>query len=135
MDFGGRLVRLAAGGVSSAEGVQAGQEIVQRASDALTGDYPDAAQAILPLWLSYLEQEGTPRGSRRASACAAALELLYHEGCGRQVSAQVIAHRNGVSARLCRLYARRIRRAAAQKQRGMQDERKSQTEEHDQETE
>ena len=135
VDFDGRLVRLAAGGVSSAEGVQAGQEIVQRASDALTGDYPDAAQAILPLWLAYLEQEGAPKGSRRASACASALELLYHENCGRQVNAQIIAHRNGVSARLCRLYARRIRRAAAQKQRVIQDERKTKTEEHDQETE
>lgn len=117
VDFDGRLVRLAAGAVSSAEGVQAGQEIVQRACDALTADYPDAPQAILPLWLAYLEREGVPKGRKTASACAGALELLYHEGRGRQVSAEVIARRCGVSARLCRHFARRIRRAAREKQR------------------
>lgn len=116
VDMDGRLVRLAAGGVSAVEGVQAGQEIVQRAADALTGDYPDAAQAILPLWLAYLEREGMPRGRRRAAACTAALELLYHEGQGRCVDAQVIALRNGVSARLLRQCARRILRAAREKQ-------------------
>ena len=115
VDFGGRLVRLAAGSTSTqpARCAQAGQRIVQRASDALSPDYPDAPQMLLTLFLVYLERYGVPSG-RGEEACAAALEYVYHLQAGRTVDLRRISSRCGVSVRLCALFARRLERVAQQ---------------------
>ena len=111
VDFGGRMVRLAAGGVSSqpVHSSEMNQRIVQRVSDALSPDFPDAAQMILPIFLKYLDRYGTPKG-RQEDACAAALEYVYHlkKGCG--VDMKAIAARWSVTPRLCHAIARRLMR-------------------------
>lgn len=111
VDFGGRLVRLAAGGVSSkpVRTAEMNQKIVQRVSDALSPEFPDAARVLLPLYLSYMEQYGTPK-ARHESACAAALEYVYHKNRGRNVKLSVIAARYNVPKRLCAVFARRLLR-------------------------
>lgn len=111
VDIDGRLVRLAAGGVSAkpTRSMETNQRIVQRAADALSPDYPEAARMMLPLFLRYLEVYETP-DSRHDSACAAALEYVFHRSAGRQVNMLVIARRYGVTKRLCALFARRMLR-------------------------
>ena len=111
VDIGGRLVRLAAGGVSTqpAQSSQANSQIVQRASDALSGAYPDAPQAILNMFLRYLKIYPQPKG-REEDACAAALELLYHRQSGRHVDEQELAERNGITMRLLHRILRRFER-------------------------
>lgn len=111
VDMGGQLVRLAAGGTATGAPSRQGQEIVQEAADALSADYPDAPDVLLPIWLAYLNRRPIPRTQREHRACVAALELLYHRAKGRNVEERTVAVRCGVSARLCRLYARRIARA------------------------
>lgn len=112
VDFGGRLVRLAAGGVIDrpVRTREIYQEVVQRASDALSQDFPDAPQVILPVFIAYLNRYGTPRG-RMADACVAALEYAYHSQSGHRVKLDTIARRTGVSPRLCRVCLRRFERA------------------------
>ena len=109
VDFGGRLVRLAAGGVSEkpVRGGEINQKTVQRACDALAPDFPDAPQVLLPVFLGYLKRYGAPKGVRE-DACAAALEYTYHLKAGREVDPGVIAGRYGVSVRQCVMYARRM---------------------------
>ncbi|MCI7735926.1 MAG: hypothetical protein MSL26_02095 [Clostridiales bacterium] len=118
VDMGGQLVRLAAGGASAGAPARKGQEIVQEAADALSADYPDAPAVLLPMWLAYLGRRPMPRTRREHRACVAALELLYLHAKGRQVEARAVASRCGVSARLCRLYARRIGRACMNRPAG-----------------
>lgn len=118
VDMGGQLVRLAAGGASAGAPARKGQEIVQEAADALSADYPDAPAVLLPMWLAYLGRRHMPRTQREHRACVAALELLYHHAKGRQVEVRAVASRCGVSARLCRLYARRIGRACMNRPAG-----------------
>lgn len=109
VDFGGRLVRLAAGGVSEkpVRGGEINQKTVQRACDVLAPDFPDAPQVLLPVFLGYLKRYGAPKGIRE-DACAAALEYTYHLKAGREVDPGVIAGRYGVSVRQCVMYARRM---------------------------
>ena len=116
VDVGGKLVHLAAGGISMqpASRSQANSQIVQRACDALGGVYPDAPQAMLKMFLAYLEAYPQPKG-READACAAALEALYHRQAGRHVDEQRIAARNGISMRLLHLMLRRLERCAQEK--------------------
>ena len=111
VDVGGRLVHLAAGGISMqpASSSKANSQIVQRASDALCGTYPDAPQRILDMFLRYLAGYPQPRG-READACAAALEALYHRQAGRNVDERRIAERNGISKRLLNRMLRRFER-------------------------
>ena len=116
VDVGGKLVHLAAGGISTqpASRSQANSQIVQRACDALGGVYPDAPQAMLKMFLAYLEAYPQPKG-READACAAALEALYHRQAGRHVDERRIAARNGISMRLLHLMLRRLERCAQEK--------------------
>ena len=116
VDVGGKLVHLATGGISTqpASRSQANSQIVQRACDALGGVYPDAPQAMLKMFLAYLEAYPQPKG-READACAAALEALYHRQAGRHVDEQRIAARNGISMRLLHLMLRRLERCAQEK--------------------
>lgn len=109
VDFGGRLVRLAAGGVTEkpVRGGEINQKIVQQAADALAPQFPDAPQVLLPVFLAYLNRYDEPRG-RMKDACAAALEYVYHVSAGREVSLDVIAGRYGISVRLCAMCARRM---------------------------
>lgn len=111
VDIGSRLVHLAAGGVSTQppQSSKANSQIVQRASDALSGAYPDAPQAILTMFLRYLEIYPQPKG-REEDACAAALELLYHRQAGRHVDEQMLAERNGITERLLHRILRRFER-------------------------
>ncbi len=116
VDVGGRLVHLAAGGISTqpASSSKANSQIVQRASDALCGAYPDAPQRILDMFLRYLAMYPQPRG-READACAAALEALYHRQAGRNVDERRIAERNGISKRLLNRMLRRFERCLQEK--------------------
>ena len=112
VDLGGKLVSLAAGGVSQQQSdAQASSMPVQRACDALMPDFPNAPEVLLPLWIAYLNEYGPAKGSY-ADACAAALEYACHEDSGRQVDFATIARRHGATLRLSRLCLRRIRRAA-----------------------
>lgn len=109
VDFGGRLVRLAAGGLSAqpVRSKEMNQRIVQRVSDALAPDFPDAPRVLLPLYLAYAERYGTPK-RRSEHACCAALEYVYHQKGGRSVSLDVIARRYDAPQRLCAMMARRL---------------------------
>lgn len=122
VDMGGKLVRLAAGGVSRRiAGSERCQRVVQQASDVLAPDYPDAPRVLLPLYIRYLETYGAP-GEREQAACACALEAAYHRLKGRKVSVAVIARRDGVSPRLCTVMLRRLLRGS-----DMQKQEKEQT--------
>lgn len=116
VDAGGRLVHLAAGGISTqpASSSRANSAIVQRASDALCGAYPDAPQRVLDMFLRYLAVYPQPKG-RDADACAAALEALYHRQAGRSVDERKIAERNGISKRLLHRMLRRFERCLQEK--------------------
>ena len=112
VDMGGALVRVAAGGIAQ-PAVSAREESsipVQRACDALSRDFPDAPGKLMPLWIDYLNAYGPAKGVW-IYACAAALEYVYHERCGRQVSLAAIARRCGVSPRMCRVCLRRLHSA------------------------
>ena len=112
VDLGGKLVSLAAGGVSQQQSdAGASSAPVQRACDALLPDFPNAPAMLLPLWIAYLNAYGPAKGTY-VNACAAALEYAWHEDCGRQVDFNAIARRHGATLRLSRLCLRRIRRAA-----------------------
>ena len=111
MDIGGKLVKLAASGTAKTqEGGEAAQEIVQAAADALMPDFPQAPRVLLPMYITYLERYGLPQG-REKPACVVALEYLFHELKQHQVRLSVVARRNGVSARLCRVMVRRMVKA------------------------
>lgn len=117
VDFDGRLVRLAAGGISTkpARSAQMHQRIVQRVTDALAQSFPDAPQTLLSIYLRYLERcDNPPR--RHEPACAAALEYVFHRQSGRKIAEETIAARYGVSARLCRVYIRRFQRILKQEE-------------------
>lgn len=116
VDVGGRLVHLAAGGISTQPKScsRANSQIVQRASDALNGAYPDAPQRVLDMFLRYLAVYPQPKG-READACAAALEALYHRQAGRHVDEREIAERNGISKRLLNRMLRRFERCLQEK--------------------
>ena len=116
VDVGGRLVHLAAGGISTqpASSSTANSEIVQRASDTLCRAYPDAPQRVLDMFLRYLAVYPQPKG-READACAAALEALYHRQAGRRVDERKIAERNGISKRLLHRMLRRFERCLQEK--------------------
>lgn len=117
VDYEGRLVRLAAGGVSTkpARGNETHQRIVQLVTDMLSPAFPDAPQTLLSVYLQYLECYDPPC-ARHESACAAALEYVYHLQAGRAIALDTIARRYGVSARLCGVYVRRLRRALEQQE-------------------
>lgn len=116
VDFGGQLLLVAAGGTANAQVGENGSEPVQLACDALMESFPDAAGRLLPMWIAYLNAYGPAKG-KRVQACAAALEYAYHEDSGRHVSLSRIAGRYGVSGRLSRLCLRRIRGAAAKREK------------------
>lgn len=116
VDVGGRLVHLAAGGISTQPQScsRANSQVVQRASDALSEAYPDAPQRVLDMFLRYLAVYPQPKG-READACAAALEALYHRQAGRHVDEREIAERNGISKRLLNRMLRRFERCLQEK--------------------
>ena len=63
VDVGGRLVHLAAGGISTQPQScsRANSQVVQRASDALSEAYPDAPQRVLDMFLRYLAVYPQPK--------------------------------------------------------------------------
>ena len=109
VDMGGKLVRLAAGGVSErpAAGNSMNSKIVQRVADELSGRDQNAASALLSAFLAYLNAYGHP-DSKHENACAAALEYWYVRQSGKLVKDDVIAQRYGVSVRLMHQYVRRF---------------------------
>lgn len=116
VDLDGRLVRLAGSRISTqpAQSSKMNSQIVQCASDALSGAYPDAHQEILGMFLGYLEAYDRPRG-REAGACAAALEVLYHRRAGRRADERSIATKYGITKRLLHKVLRRFERCVPQK--------------------
>lgn len=116
VDMEGRLVRLAAGGATQRPaGLETGQDVVQRAADALMPEFPGAPQALLPLYIQYLNVYGVP-GAKEKDACAAALEWTYHHLSGHPVDLATVCGRYGASRRLCRMIARRLLGAADRQQ-------------------
>ena len=110
-DIGGRLVYLAAGGVTQkTHADDLCREIVQRAADRLLPAFRDAPALLMDMWLAYIEQYGPPQPAD-ASACAAALEYAYHMKSGRRVDVRTIARREFVPPRLCAFFTRRMLRA------------------------
>lgn len=117
-DIGGRLVHLAAGGVThKTVADDMCRAIVQQAADALIPSFRDAPALLMELWIAYIETYGPPRPAD-AAACTAALEYAYHVRRGRQVDVRAIARRAFISPRMCLFYARRMLRALC----GMKDE-------------
>ena len=111
VDMDGRLVCLAAGAVTQqpVKCNEANSRCVQKASDALAKDFPDAPQKMLNIYLGYMKTYGEPK-KREESAIAAALEYTYHVRMSHTVQLQNIAKRYGISKRLCSIYIRRISR-------------------------
>lgn len=87
----------------------------------LMPDFPQAPRVLLPLYIAYLERYGLPR-AREKAACAAALEYLFHELKKHRVRLSVIARRNGVSVRLCRVMVRRMINAVRETERNDEKE-------------
>lgn len=109
VDIDGRLVRLAAGGISSEpiKNAEANARPVQRASDVLSRDFPDAPQRMLKIYLGYIKVYGEP-GKKEENTLAAALEAAYHMQSGREIDLAAIAKRCGTTKRLCGMYMRRL---------------------------
>lgn len=116
VDVDGRLVHLAGSHISRqpAQTGRVNSQIVQHASDALSGAYPDAPQKVLEMFVRYLETYPQPRG-REAGACAAALEALYHRQAGRHVDVRRIAGKYGMTKRLLNKMLRRFERCLQEK--------------------
>lgn len=125
VDMGGQFSRLAAGGIVNRPVCAHASDIVQRVSDVLCARFPDAAETVLAMWIPFVERYAPPRRERRANAVAAALEALYHRQKGTQVDEGDVARRWGVSPRLCRLYMRRILRAADEAQKREEEKREA----------
>lgn len=109
VDLDGKLVRLAAGGVSPKPAPRSvsGNSVVQCAADALIKAYPDAPEILLNTYLKYIELYPVPKGNGEL-ACAASLEYAYISLAGGRVPLKRIAGKYGRSGRLCARYARRI---------------------------
>lgn len=109
VDMGGKLVRLAAGGVSP-KPISAGSanaKIVQQVSDVLMSEDADAPKHLLGAYLAYLNAFGQP-DKKHENVCAAALELWYHHKKGQEIDEYMIAKRYGVSVRMMRIYLHRF---------------------------
>jgi len=109
VDMDGKLVRLAAGGISEkpVTGSRANTKIVQQVADALETEYPHASEALLNAFLTYINAYGHPDG-KHEQACSAALECWYLISKGLPFHESRIAVRYGVSVRNMRLYLRRF---------------------------
>lgn len=109
VDLGGRLSRLAAGGMStSMTGVRANSEALQSACDMLSARFKDAPGELLPIYLRYLERYGEPP-KKCTAECAAALVYIYHWRKVRQViDVNTIALRCGARRRRCAVFVRRL---------------------------
>ena len=109
VDMGGKLVRLAAGGVST-EAVhprEANSRVVQRVADRLLHKYGSAAKKLLDAYLAYLQTYPQP-DKKHESACAAALEYWYLCSIGKKVCEEEIAASYGITMRMLRIYANRF---------------------------
>ena len=109
VDMDGKLVRLAAGGVSAKPiGTgNANSKIVQRVADELSPKDRKASKILLDAFLAYLDAYGYP-DVKHEDACAAALEYWYHVHAERKINEAGIAARYGVSVRMMRAYVRRF---------------------------
>lgn len=124
VDMDGKLVRLAAGAVSSTPvtAAHANTKIVQRVADALLLDHdPHASGMLLDAFLSYLDTYGYP-DSKHENACSAALECWYLARCKRPVQEQRIAVRYGTTIRMMRKYVRRFKLCTNAQQQTQQGE-------------
>ena len=109
VDMGGKLVRLAAGGVSESavRPKEANSRIVQRVADRLTQKDHNAAKALLKAYLAYLQAYQQP-DKKHEAACAAALECWYMQDKGKSAKEADIAAAYGVSVRMMRKYMKRF---------------------------
>ncbi|MBE5798774.1 MAG: hypothetical protein E7321_02335 [Clostridiales bacterium] len=117
IDMGGKLVRLAAGGVSTQllRTGEANSRIVQRVADRLASRYPDAPQIVLDAYLAYQAVYGQTE-SRHESSCAAALEYWYALRSGILSKPEEIAAQYGVSVRIMRMFLRRLESCIQEKE-------------------
>lgn len=118
VDMGGRMLRLAAGGISEQpmRGSRVRSQAVQYACDALADRYPDAPKELMEMYLMYLKHYPQPRGQEER-ACAAAMEALYPRKDGKKADVRKIARRYRITSRLLNQFLRRFARCAkAEKQ-------------------
>ena len=122
-DIGGKLVRLAAGGITEkpVNTHQANTRIVQRVVDALSINDSHTSQILLEVFLAYLNTYGHPDKKHEAS-CSAALEYWYHKHNGDSIHEYRIANRYGVSVRCMRVYARRFESCLPRQEQPLQEE-------------
>ena len=109
VDMGGKLVRLAASGITQnpVGFAHANTKIVQRIVDALPVKDANTSETLLKAFLSYLSAYGHP-DRRHENACSAALEAWYLKRQGYPTSESSIAARYGVSVRNMRVHLRRF---------------------------
>ena len=109
VDMNGRLVRLAAGGVSTetVRSREANSRIVQCVADRLENKDAGAAQMLLDMYLAYVNVYGQP-DKKHEKPCAAALEYWYMSSKERTVDAHRIAASYGVSTRIMHVYLQRF---------------------------
>lgn len=123
VDIDGKLLRLAAGGVSPkpVSEERAKSRIVQRVADVWMSKDKQAPGFLLDAFLAYLNEYGHP-DNRHEDACAAALECWYCVKRNANADEYEICHRYGVSVRLMRTYLRRFESCMLKKEQPQQGE-------------
>lgn len=122
-DMDGKLVRLAAGGVSPRpmRAGQANSKIVQRVADRLRVKDSQSPNVVLDAYLRYMDRFGQP-DARHEDACAAALEYWYYLHTGKRADAYMIASCHNVSVRHMNVYVRRFEVCMQKKEQTQQGE-------------
>ena len=113
VDFEGRLVRLAAGGISNTERKRDNcSRVLQRVCDQLGTRFADAPKVLLPVYIRYLEMYEEPKRKHEA-ACAAALEYMYFYLKKTALDSSGCADLDhSAPRRLCSVFIRRLIKAA-----------------------
>jgi len=112
VDYEGRLVRLAAGGVTSTQRkCENSSKVLQRACDQLGARFSDAPKVLLPVYIRYIEMYAEPKRKHEA-ACAAALEYMYFylKKIKQDIPEHVYTGR-GITRRLRSVFIRRLMKA------------------------
>ena len=76
--------------------------------ERLTPIYGDVGEQVADIWTAFVQREGPQGAMRRPDAWMAALEYVYHQKCGRQVSAARVGRMRHVPPRMIKRYAQRI---------------------------
>ena len=108
-DIDGRMVRMTVRtGVSQRPLSQSYERVLQAVVERLTPIYGDVGEQVADIWTAFVQREGPQGAMRRPDAWMAALEYVYHQKCGRQVSAARVGRMRHVPPRMIKRYAQRI---------------------------